>query len=71
MVIIYNTTDDDDDEEDFMDSSAILPPGTRTYTFTDITKERNYTIEVIAINGVGSSSARKTFLGKSLLILIV
>ena len=54
---IVNATD----PNDYSDVSPLLPPGTTEYTITGVPTGRNYTVTVIAINGVGESApANKT-----------
>ncbi len=52
---------DDDDGSPFNKTSGALPHGTTGYTFTGVTKGRNYTIELVATNNIGSTALTTYF----------
>ncbi len=54
---------DDDDGSPFNKTSGTLPHGTTGYTFTGVTKGRNYTIELVATNNIGSTALSTHFYG--------
>ena len=55
---------DDEDGSPFNKTSGTLPHGTTGYTFTGVTKGRNYTIELVATNNIGSTALTAYFHGK-------
>ena len=57
---------DDDDGSPFNKTSGTLPHGTTGYTFTGVPKGRNYTIELIATNNIGSTALTIHFHGLSI-----
>ena len=60
---------DDDDGSPFNKTSGTLPHGTAGYTFTGATKGRNYTIELVATNNIGSTALTTYFHGKYMIVL--
>ena len=60
---------DDDDGSPFNKISGTLPHGTAGYTFTGVTKGRNYTIELVATNNIGSTVLTTYFHGKYMIVL--
>ena len=58
---------DDDDGSPFNKTSGTLElaNGTTGYTFTAVTKGRNYTIELVATNNIGSTALTTHFHGLS------
>ena len=58
---------DDDDGSPFnRKTSGTLLHGTTWYTFTGVTKGRNYTIELVATNNIGSTALSTHFHGSSI-----
>ena len=57
---------DDEDGSPFNKTSGTLPHGTTGYTFTGVTKGRNYTIELVATNNIGSTALSSYFNGSSI-----
>ena len=57
---------DDDNGSPFNKTSGTLPNNTTGYTFTGVTKGRNYTIELIATNNIGSTALSTHFHGSSI-----
>ncbi len=53
----------DDDGSSFYKISGAQPHGTG-YTFTFVPKGRNYTIELVATNNIGSTALTTYFQGK-------